>query len=128
MTTKTAVADDNDDIQWEDIRSGLGESWDLTKDGPLTGYYLGSQEQEIQDKQTGELRKTLAHQFAPHEQPDAVVFVWGSAQLDKALTGELIAVGDLVRLTFLGVDQYTDKVTGAPRMVKRYRVQAQKRV
>lgn len=119
-----AVAPEQD--EWDEIRIGLGEEWDFDQDGPLTGHFLGSTTQEIEDKRTGEMRVVNVHQFAPVGDPDAVVFLWGSSQLDAAMASDLVRQGDKMRITFLGIDQFTSD--DGPRQIKRYRVQAAKRV
>lgn len=126
-TTETTPTADVSDIEWETLELGLGEQWDFDHDGPLTGHFLGTTQRNIEDKETHEIRETNVHQFAPLDAPDDIVFVWGSAQLDAAFASDFVRQGDIVRVHFLGVDQYTDKETGKPRVVKRFRIQLAKR-
>lgn len=116
-----ATTDNADSTEWEDVRIGIGEEWDFESNGgePLVGNFLGSSVQQLTDKRTGEERATLVHQFAPDAEQDSVVFLWGSANLDKAM--EQIEQGSRVRVSFLGRDQFVKD--GEPRQVKRYRVQ-----
>jgi len=112
-----------DDEEWEDIRLGLGDEWDFEALGPLTGNFLGSTTQMVDD------REQTVYQFAPMDEPERVVFVWGSNQLDLAFAADpngnpLIHVGDKVRIIFLGRQQFTSDE--GPRQVKRYRVQVAK--
>lgn len=102
---------------FRDIRIGLGEEWNFEHEGPLTGHYLGQAAQDIDG------RNQNVYQFAPLDNPDEVVFVWGSDQLDRAFASGDIRMGSLMRITFLGRDQFTDRDSGQPRQVKRYRVQ-----
>lgn len=126
-TSETTQSNGPSTDEWETINLGLGEAWDLERNGPLEGHFLGTTTTEITDRRTGEKRRTNVHQFAPRNDPEAVVFVWGGAQLDAAFASDLVRQGDLLRVTFLGIDQYTDKDTGEPRTVKRYRLQMGKR-
>lgn len=123
--TQAQSAELNPD-EWDEIRIGIGEEYELKPDETFIGNYLGSVEQDITDKKTKELRKTKAHQFAPIENPQEVVFLWGSANLDRALESDLIAIGDTLAVTYLGKDDFNDKTTGEPRVAKRYRVRAKK--
>lgn len=109
--------------KFKDIRIGLGEEWDFERDGPLTGNYIGTAVQELDDKQNkGRKREQNVYQFAPTDNPDEVVFIWGSDQLDRAFASEDIQIGSLMRITYLGREQFTAD-DGTPRQVKRYRVQ-----
>lgn len=121
--TAAPVGDQSE--EWDDIRVGLGEEWDF-RDGPLVGNFLGTTTQEIEDKQTREQRTVNVHQFAPVDNPDVIVFLWGSSELDAAMASDLVRQGDKMRITFLGIDQFTSD--DGPRQIKRYRVQAAKRV
>lgn len=114
-------------IEWETLTLGLGDSWDFEHYGPMTGHFLGTTTRPVADKETGEIRSTNVHQFAEYSDPDRVVFVWGSSQLDDAFTSDLIKQGDLVQIVFLGIDQFTDKESGKPRVIKRYKVRLAKR-
>lgn len=108
------------DGEWEDIKVGLGDEWNFDS-GPLVGSYLGTEEMELKapDTESG-IRVNQVHSFNPEgEDADRIVFVWGSAILDKAF--EQIEVGARVRVTFLGIDSF--KSDEGPRQIKRYRVQ-----
>lgn len=114
------------DEEWEDIKTGLGRSWDLEgKDGPLQGLYLGINEVELtedkwQKNDDGTIRKTAkAHSFGLQDGSGEIVFVWGSYQLDEALTE--VGINDKVKLSFLGRESFSSD--SGPRQIKRYRVQ-----
>lgn len=118
----TAVADDGD--EWETIPTGsLGEEWDFERNGALVGNFIGSREVETQKIESG---RATAYQFAPVADPDAIVFVWGSAEIEAAFTSDLIRVGDKVRITYLGERAFT-AADGKPRRIKQYKVEAAKR-
>lgn len=118
-----------DGIEWETIPSGsLGEEWDFSHAGPLVGQYIGSREVETQKIESG---SATAHQFAPLDAPESIVFLWESADLAGAFHvaedgTTLIRVGDIVRVTFLGERAFTS-ADGQPRRIKQYRVEAAKR-
>lgn len=122
-------APDNTDpagVQWETMTLGLGEAWDFERNGALIGNFLGSTTQEVTDKQTGEKRTTNVYQFAPYDNPEETVFVWGSYAIDSAFSDDRIRQGDLVKITYLGMEQFTDPKTKQPRVAKRYKIQAAK--
>lgn len=116
---------DPEGTEWEDIGKGLGDEWDFEQDGTLIAHFIGSKEVETTKIESG---KATALQFAPINEPDAIVFVWASSELSMFVTGEddRIRVGDLVKIQFLGIDQFKG-ADGKPRQIKRYRVQAAKR-
>lgn len=114
-------------VEWETLTLGLGDAWDFEHYGPMTGHFLGTTTRDVEDKKTHEIRPTNVHQFAEYADPDRVVFIWGSTQLDDAFASDLIRQGDLVQIIFLGIDQFTDKETGEPRVIKRYKVRLAKR-
>lgn len=105
---------------WEDVGSGLGEEWDFDRDGALIGNYLGSKTVETDKIETGE---ATAYQFAPERDPESVVFVWGSWQIADAFAQDAIRIGDLCKITYLGIKQVGTGDDGKPRMVKRFRIQ-----
>lgn len=108
--------------EWETIPTGsLGNEWSF-HDGPLVGHYLGSRVVETTKVDSGE---AVAHQFAPLDNPDDIVFLWESHDL-SALSGEMIRVGDLIRVSFLGERAFTSK-DGQPRRIKQYKIEAAKR-
>lgn len=110
---------------WETIQTGLGTEHDFDRDGALIGHYVGSQTMDVRDWNSDDpaaTREATAYQFAPEDAPDDIIFVWNSSEIDKAMAQ--VALGDLVRIVFLGVEQFTgDK---GPQQVKRYRVQRAK--
>jgi hypothetical protein len=109
-----------DGVAWETIPTGsLGEEWNFEHDGPLIGNYIGSRKVETTKIESGE---ATAHQFAPLDRPDDLVFVWESKDLE-ALSGDLIRVGDLLRITFLGERAFTS-ADGQPRRIKTYKIEA----
>ncbi len=112
------------DVQWSDVRVGLGgEDWNFDA-GPLVGHYLGSSVMDLPDSnRPGETREQAVHQFADTNDPDMVHVVWGSYQLDKALGDDAVSIGSLVRVTYQGKREFTDSKTGQPRSVRNYRVQ-----
>lgn len=115
-----ASADVPDGTTWETLPGGsMGDEWDFERDGTLIGHFVGLKTVETQKVESGEATAIL---IAPLTTPDREVFVWASKELD-ALTGDLVRVGDLVKIDFLGRDQFTDK-DGKPRQIKRYKVQA----
>lgn len=121
--TTPAPAGTDDGDEWETIPTGgLGDEWDFDRDGVLIGNYLGSREVETEKIESG---KATAHLFAPVTDPDRIVFVWESAEIATAFSGDLIRVGDKVRVTFLGIRQFTGKK--GPQQIKQYKVEAAKR-
>jgi hypothetical protein len=124
--TTAPVSDGYDPNDWDEVRAGIGEQIVLAEGESYIGNYLGAVEQEITDKDTGEIRQALAHQFSHPDTPQEIEFMWGSANLDRALSDEIVHLGDMIRVTFVGKESYTDKATKQPRVAKRYRVQAKK--
>lgn len=111
--------------KWETINVGLGDQWDFKK-GPMIGYYLGSELRAIPDLESpSKTRDTNAYRFASYNNPDEIVFIWGSATIDDAMGHEenYPRIGQLVRIAFLGEESFTDKATGKPRRIKRYNIQ-----
>lgn len=107
------------DDSWEDIKVGLGREWDLEHDGALVGIFRGSEGIEVEDKQNGGTRITMAYSIETEQGDDPNRFIWGSYNIDKAF--EQVNVGDTVRVQYLGVDTFTgDK---GPQSIKTYRVQ-----
>lgn len=110
--------------QWEEVRVGLGRSWDFAKDGELTGLYLGPNEVELKEpikQDDGTLRKTAkAHQFGLQDGSGEIVFVWATYELDNALTE--VGTNDKVKMMELPRESFTDS-KGKPRQVRRFRVQ-----
>lgn len=104
--------------EWEEVRIGLGDEWDFDN-GPLVGDFIGSVERPVEDKRTGEMRDQLVHQFAPEGNPEEIVFLWGSYQLDTAFAK--IDAGTRCRVQFAGTRQFS--ASDGPRVVKQYRVQ-----
>lgn len=106
--------------EWDTVNTGsIGEEWDFERDGPLTGNFLGLRTVETQKVESGE---AIAIQFAPISDPDSVVFIWMSADLAAFEDGGMFAIGDRVRITYLGRKQFTG-ADGKPRQLKQYRVQ-----
>lgn len=118
-----------EDIQWDHIPTGLGREWDFERDGALVGNYLGERRVETTKVESGE---AFALEFALRSDPTDMVLVWKSSELasafdkDMATGTTLIAIGDLVRITALGRDNFTG-ADGKPRQIKRYKVEAAKR-
>lgn len=118
-----------DGVEWENLPGGgLGDEWDFERDGTLIGHFIGTQDVETQKVESGH---ATAVQFAPINEPDALVFVWASSELSQfTATDEhdmpLVAVGSLVKIQYLGRDNFTG-ADGKPRQIKRYRVQSAKR-
>jgi len=121
---KDATAPASSDVQWSDVRVGLGgEEWDFDT-GPLVGHYLGSSAMDLPDTNNpGQKREQSVHRFADVNDPDVVHVLWGSYQLDRALSDDAVSIGGLLRVTFQGTRQFKDSETGQPRTVKNYRVQ-----
>lgn len=125
MAKREAAADkldyglDADAEEWENVNTGLGDAWPIMEE-PLIGYFLGTQQRDVPDPNNpGQTRLSNAHQFAPVDSPQDVVFVWGSAMLDAALNEAV--VGDKYRIDYAGERSYSAK-NGQPRRVKTYRV------
>lgn len=121
-----ALATPTTDEEWEDIQVGLGRGWDFDKDGDLTGLYLGVNEVPIKEenRRGDDDRETAtAHSFGLVDGSGEIVFVWGSYEMDLAMTE--VGVDDKVRIHLIGVDQFTSD--SGPRQVKRYRVQKAKK-
>ena len=129
QTTGADAAIDADADEWENIPTGgLGEEWDFEQSGTLIGNYLGSRDVETPKVESG---KATAHQIAPHDAPDTIVFVWESAELAGAFkVGDdgtsLIRVGDRIRITFLGRRNFVG-ADGKPRQIKQFKIDAAKR-
>lgn len=125
------TATDETPEEWEDIRIGLGDEWDFERDGPLVGRYVATIPDfvvpDMQSREPGATRTTNVYQFEPDSDSTdtGLVFVWGSAQLDAAFQSEEVRIGDRMRLSYLGVDQFNS--ADGPRTIKRYRVQVSKR-
>lgn len=124
MADKTPANAAANPDEWETIGGSLGTEWNFERDGTLVGNFLG-----IVDKETNKVESghAAAIQFAPEGDPDNVVFIWASSELSMFTGGEgsdLVRVGDRVRITFLGRDQFTGD--RGPQQIKRYRVQAAK--
>lgn len=112
----SAVQAFGDDIQWQNVSAGFGDQWDFEIDGPLVGHYIGSVETTLPDSNNpGQMRTSWVHQFAPMDDPDTVVFVWGSHNLDAAFRGydadgnDLIPLGTLVRVVWRGKKEMKGK-------------------
>lgn len=124
-----AATEAADNGEWETINTGsIGEEWSF-HDGPLIGHYLGARTVETPKLESG---TATAHQFAPIDRPESIVFLWESADLAGAFAvgddgTSLIRVGDKIRVTFLGERAFTS-ADGQPRRIKQYRVEAAKRV
>lgn len=117
-----ALASSTQDEEWEDVKVGLGRGWDFEKDGDLVGLYLGLSEVPIKEenrKGDDDRESATAHSFGLLDGSGEIVFVWGSYELDLAMTE--IGVDDKVKIHSLGVEQF--KSDDGPRQVKRYRVQ-----
>lgn len=124
MPTKTSpsLADALDE-EWETISTGIGEEWDLETKGPFVGNFIGTTTKELKDSDTESgVREQSVHQFAPKSAPDEVVFLWGSYELDAAMSK--IQQGALVRVAFTGIGQF--KSDQGPRQIKHYKVQVAK--
>lgn len=124
MAKSETVPDLRDAIEdnWETIPTGLGTSYDPETNGPLVGNYIGSTEKPI-EQADGEVRDQLVHQFAPLDDPNAVLFLWGGYELDEAMSH--VTQGQKVRVTFSGRSQFKAK-DGKPRQIKHYKVQVAK--
>lgn len=121
-----ALATPTTDEEWEDIQVGLGRGWDFDKDGDLTGLYLGVNEVPIKEenRRGDDDRETAkAHSFGLVDGSGEIVFVWGSYEMDLAMTE--VGVDDKVRVHLIGVEQFSSD--SGPRQVKRYRVQKAKK-
>lgn len=115
-------------IEWETLSTGsLGTEWDFDRDGALVGHFAGTRTVPTEKVESGE---ATAYLFHPVSNLDDQVFVWGSSEIVAAFAplpdgSTLIREGDLVRIAFLGRDQFTGQ-DGKPRQVKRYKVQVPK--
>lgn len=108
---------------WNDASVGFGNEWDFEHDGKLTGFYLGEKGTEVDDnKEASGKRYANVYQFAPREDEQDVVFIWGSANLNAAMADPGIKIGSLVEVSYIGTRQFTDKKTHEPRIVKQYKV------
>ena len=109
--------------EWETVQVGLGREWDFDRDGALIGNFLGVQTVETLKVDSGEANASLFRSRAENED----VFVWGSSEIVKAFArtipdtdDPLIAIGDLVRIEYLGRESFTG--AKGPQQIKRYRV------
>jgi hypothetical protein len=117
-----ALASTTENEEWEDVQVGLGRGWDFDKDGDLVGLYLGVNEVPIKEenRRGDDDRETAkAHSFGLLDNSGEIVFVWGSYEMDLAMSE--IGVDDKVKIHLLGVEQFSSD--SGPRQVKRYRVQ-----
>lgn len=120
-TDPAPTAQEPDSTEWETVQIGLGREWDFTRDGALVGNYLGSSVVETQKVESGE---ATAYRFAVTGEE---VFVWGSSEIVSAFSrmipgtdDPIIAIGDKVRVEYLGRDSFTD--ANGPKQIKRYRI------
>jgi hypothetical protein len=105
--------------EWEDIKIGLGDEWDLEIDGALTGVLIGMDTIEVEDKQNGGTRDTNAYQFETDNADNPLRFIWGSYNIDLAM--KEVNAGDKIRISFTGRRTFTGD--RGPQTVKSYRVQ-----
>lgn len=111
---------------WETVATGLGREWDFDRDGALIGNFLGVQVVETTKVDSGEASAYLFRSNAGED-----VFVWGSSEIEKAFARTIpdtdtpiIAIGDRVRVEFLGRESFTG--AKGPQQIKRFRVQIPK--
>ena len=118
-----AVATDQPEYDWVTVDTGLGKEWDFERNPTMVGVYTGAREQQTKDPQNpGTKRKSTAHLFTTAEGED--VFLWESAALSQAFAPDSeapVMIGDLVRITFTGRENFTGEK--GPQQIKRYRVQ-----
>ncbi len=114
-------------MEWETVQTGLGREWDFERDGALVGNFLGVQSVETTKVDSGEATAYLFRSRAENED----VFVWGSSEIVKAFdrsipdtNDPIIAIGDLVKVEYLGRESFTG--AKGPQQIKRYRVQIPK--
>lgn len=120
---------ENED-EWTNISTGFGDEWDFEMDGALVGNYIGSMTADVPDKNSdvpGAMRTTMIHQFAPQNEPDRVVFVWGSYSIDAVFGTDAngnpnVHLGDRVRIVYRGKRE----IAGG-KSVRQYTVQVSKR-
>lgn len=119
---KGTIPKQQESDEWETVGGSLGQEHDF-RGGPLVGFYLGAQTVATRKVESGE---ATAHRFADINDPESIIFVWESADLRSAFTGtDAIALGDKVRIAFLGEREFTSD-DGQPRRIKQYRVQRSK--
>lgn len=117
MVKDTTVATPQTDEEvWEDVSVGLGTEHNPEEKGPLVGIYQRTDQVDVTDKQTNEVRPTNAHIFDINGEQ---MFVWGSYNLDLAI--QEISTGQKVRIEFKGRNNFTGD--NGPQQVKNYRVQ-----
>lgn len=114
---------DNTSEEWEEIRVGIGREWDFDKDGALTGIYRGPNDVDLPSyddskPESEKNRKSALAQSFGLTDTGEIVFVWGSYELNEALTE--VGVDDKVMIDFLGRESFTSE--DGPRQVKRYSV------
>jgi hypothetical protein len=121
------VATPDDSSKWETVQVGLGREWDFDRDGALVGNFLGT---AIVDTDKVESGHATAYRFAAAGSGEEV-FVWGSSEIVNAFSRlipdtetPIIAIGDKVKVEYLGRDQFTGPK--GPQQIKRYRVQIPK--
>lgn len=101
---------------WPEIGSEFGTvTLRPEEDGPVIGAYQGVREVETTDPQ-GRPRMSTLHAFKLED--GNVVEIWGSYDLDRKLTEEL--VGQLVRVEY----NQTIPISGGAQQLKLYRVRA----
>lgn len=116
-----AMAGVNTEDEWEEVRVGLGRQWDFDKEGDLTALYVGIGEVALAEDKRGDDGRDKAnyHSFGLLDGSGEIVFIWGSYELDNAMTE--VGVNDKVRISSLGRESFSSD--SGPRQVKRYRVQ-----
>lgn len=111
------------DFDWVTVDTGLGKEWAFEREPVMIGVYVGSRQQLTKDPQNpGSKRESTAHLF--HTADDRDVFLWESAALSNAFAADAefpVVVGDLVRITFTGRENFVGEK--GPQQIKRYRVQ-----
>jgi hypothetical protein len=110
-----------EEIQWEPLRPGLGREWDFDREGPLVGYFVGSEAVPLEPTEKDPRTEAIALVFAERSTGEDV-FLWESYELRKAL--EQAGPGDLLRITLLGRESFVGP--DGPRTIKRYRVERAK--
>lgn len=124
MATKTnpSLAEALDE-EWETISTGIGEEIPLAEGQSFVGNYLGTTSKELKDPDTESgVRDQSVHQFAPLNDPNEVLFLWGSYELDAGLSK--VQQGSKVKVTFTGYGRFNSDA--GPRQIKHYKVQVAK--
>lgn len=114
------AAIEEDSTQWAELMPDYGKEVEFAKVGDsFVGILANRRIVPVPDLENpGEMRDAMLFEFLG---TDAERYaIWGSYSIENKLDN--VADGTPVRIEYRGIDQFNDKVTGAPRQVKRFKV------